>query len=91
MNRRFKIKISNNFENEDIISLLLQVPYKTISGKIKYTYSNVFSRCIECLPSNVVTQKQIENYMVEQFEKSRNNTKRDRIIKRMKYYERRKI
>jgi len=85
MNRRFKIKIDYDEDEDKKLILKLQVPYKNIFGKIKYTYNKVLNRYPGDLPSDVVTQKQIEEYMVTQFENVRHNTKRNRVIERMKY------
>lgn len=90
MNRRFRIKIDyvslgeyslNNGKN---LILQVRVPYKCF-GKTRYSYTSVFEILSIELPSFIITQKQIEEYLVSKFKDIRQNTKRERVIKRMEF------
>lgn len=76
MNRRFKIK--NDFVTigdygslkDNRLTLLLRVPYK-IFGITKYKYLNVCTIFSCRLPKRVITEKDIEKYIVQQFYRER--------------------
>lgn len=88
MNRRFRLKIEYATRgdygciNYKILKLQLRVPYK-IFNKTKYTYITVYEIGDYKLPTNVKTQSQIMNFLVNEFEKERKMTLINRVIKRI--------
>ena len=88
MNRRFNLKIGYGTIGEygcidyKILKLQLRVPYK-VFNKTKYTYITVYEIGDYKLPTNVKTQSQIMNFLVNEFEKERKMTLINRVIKRI--------